>query len=1779
MSGSESIERTIFSLDTELPADSVEFCPREGLYDILVCGTYNLVKNDEGEKEAGHESKKPQERNGRCLVYEFDEASMGLKEMQRIETAAILDVKWSYSQGVANPMLAFAESVGRIQFHEWNSQEVKTLLNVQSIQVADPSVLCLSIDWNNRLTPQDTGALVVSRSDGVVSVLRPRESQFEVDTTWHAHDYEPWVASWNYWSPTLVYSGGDDCKLKGWDTRTSCEAPIFVNKWFEAGVTCVQTHPFIENLIAVGSYDNTVRIFDSRKITTSLVEVGVGGGAWRVKWHPSDTRKNELLVACMYDGFKVIKTPINESGQVDVTFSSAVSSRFDAHASIAYGIIKLRVPAPRPLTNVSVTVGPPVLLIKSVGAEYYSALRRAIASSCHMTPATNSRQSSYRPPKRLNSQVNKSGSTQGTSHFSTSAEANSGPIASKRLRRSQSFDSHPSSPTPGGQFNIDPSHTPLDAVNQMDRAPPTHRGDSSRGRPRGLGGFGRGGGGGGGGGRAPPRGKSRGAPPVDKKLLSLPALDGPLRDEAYIKQTEINAILPPVKDRWLENPKSTVSNYFSLNFGKQPTYEAREGALEGRRITRCTVLVDSKHMITGTGDAPIRKEAEKLAALSGMLQLHRLGLLEKSKQQVNVTSAGTSANGPKLRDGSAVTYEIARQFMDFYCKEFHYDPPEITFDKSEQGSRTAWDATMTVGGRRIGLGYASTKKEAKNNCYIDVTVYLDQCDEKLWPKFKQQMAHHGPEGEPSMAAKVHFIMSDDLDDEIRDLCKDIKDSNLYANRPVTQPTPESSKSEDQSSNRDGIYRPPRPGQDGPTERYHESKSARLREARETYENDPKMAHMRETRRSLPVYTRAEDLLATIEQNDVTICMAATGSGKTTQVPQLILDQMIERGKGSRCNIVCTQPRRIAAISVAERIAKERGESLGQSIGYQVRFEAKFPQEHGNITFCTTGIFLKRMQSALLEQSQGKRHGTGHGLDDVTHILVDEVHERDVDTDLLLVVLKRLLADRRARQKPLKIVLMSATIDPTLFQTYFASDDGTPAPVAEVPGRSFPVSKYYMDDIIQQLSTIQVGNSAWVWREKSVVEYAEGEIGPHALAPVTGNPSYLPGVHTDMSQVLQKDFDIPYPLVALTIAHVIKKSDDGHVLVFLPGWDEMMSLQKILDDRHQALLGVDLFNRDKFSLHLLHSTVPVAEQQAVFDPPRPGVRRIILATNIAETSITIPDVVYVVDTARIKEKRYDPARHMSSLVSAWVGSSNLNQRAGRAGRHRSGEYYGIISKARLATLEPYQLVEMKRTDLTNVVMHVKAINFPGMEVEQVLAETIEPPEAERVASAMRSLMMVGALDNQKNLTSLGRVLLQLPVEVAVGRLVLYGSFFKCLDQALTLAAILTNRDPFMAPIALKQEANAAKERWSSNDFRSDALATLNAYNTWWAMQDRGEYVTANRFCSENFLSKPSLLNIQRIKGHLLQSLYYAGVLDISAGGTSSNHRVARDMVVPPELNEHGDSKPLLAALIAIACQPNFAIRHKEKMYRTREDKTAFIHPGSVNHRRRQAVDQHKDLVEMGERELFAFAEKTRNTAQGGQLFLRNCTRLDPMTYMLFGAYDLVVTPRGLECDNWLPITGNIDALDDVRRLKSMMEACMLRVFDGICGRMNSRDKDYRSRFRLKDERVSGTDEEVGAQGTPLSQKEVKELNYLTGDIVRILNRYSEERLSRQDSRWNSRPGTPSGYSTPPYFGPGTIRMSASGASTPNPGFGGYRLGPRSAYFDSRPSTRPSSPLWR
>ena len=892
---------------------------------------------------------------------------------------------------------------------------------------------------------------------------------------------------------------------------------------------------------------------------------------------------------------------------------------------------------------------------------------------------------------------------------------------------------------------------------------------------------------------------------------------------------------------------------------------------------------------------------------------------------------------PTLSDGTVLTLDRAQVFMDFYCHKFGFEPPTTT----AQERQGRWEVTMFVDGTRLGGGVGINKKLATAHCYLTAVANLDQTDSELWSTFLEETKGRGDA--IGLAPPVYVSLVNRVSDPVRLLCNELTNSELYAKSPadvqvissVPGASPLIPRSESKLDKTD-----------------YQGKSGRLRQFLDDYMLNSSHATMRAQRFSLPIHTRAKELLELVNSQDVTICTAATGSGKTTQIPQIILDDWIKRGEGSKCNIICTQPRRIAAISVAERVAKERGQNAGPNsqIGYQVRFDAKLPAMHGSVTFCTTGIFLKRMQGALL--GEGETHDD-RSLDDVTHIIIDEVHERDVDTDLSLAVIKRLLNDRRNRNKPLKVILMSATIDPSLFQSYFGDENGNKAKVIDIPGRSFPVNKRYLEDILLELAKENLATAAsnWVLNERSVAEYLAKEVGPGTLAQLR-QPNYSAPLRSQTDGSSGEDLDIPFPLVALTIAHVLARSESGHVLVFLPGWEEIQAVNRILwDPRKYPLYGCDFTDRSKYSIHLLHSTIPVAEQQQVFEPAAPSVRRIILATNIAETSITIPDVVYVVDTGKVKEKRYDPERHMSSLVSAWVGSSNLNQRAGRAGRHRAGEYYGLVSKARVETLNPYQLVEMKRADLSNVVMHVKALDFPGMDVEEIFSSLIEPPALTRVHAALGTLQMVGALTSSEELTPLGRVLLQLPIDATLGRMVLYGALFRALDSALTLAAVLSNREPFNFPPQLKAEATAAKLAWCPPgvpEARSDPLAAIRAYDAWWALQSVGRYSEANEFCNRNFLNKPVLLTVTKIKLALLQALYQCGVLEIVTGKKigkpnmrgSVVGREARAYVVPDELNINRDSLAVLGALIAAGSPPNFAVRTSERAFRTYSDKVRF-----------------------------------------------------------------------------------------------------------------------------------------------------------------------------------------------------------------------------------------------
>jgi len=242
-------------------------------------------------------------------------------------------MKWCLRAPSENAVLGIAGSEGSIALYEWKSKET-ILRYIDKVQCAAEDTLCLSLDWSNRRDPTNNlGSLVVSLSNGSLCVLSPSEtSSLSLTKSWHAHDYEPWVAAWDCWNANIIYSGGDDHKLKGWDIRQHSQQPTFTNKGFDAGVTAIQSHPHSEHIIAVGSYDNAVRLYDVRSPLAELVKVDVGGGAWRVKWHPSAKRSGDLLVACMHDGIKVIHFGLDST-----SIYGKVTKRFDAHESMAYG--------------------------------------------------------------------------------------------------------------------------------------------------------------------------------------------------------------------------------------------------------------------------------------------------------------------------------------------------------------------------------------------------------------------------------------------------------------------------------------------------------------------------------------------------------------------------------------------------------------------------------------------------------------------------------------------------------------------------------------------------------------------------------------------------------------------------------------------------------------------------------------------------------------------------------------------------------------------------------------------------------------------------------------------------------------------------------------------------------------------------------------------------------------------------------------------------------------------------------------------------------------------------------------------------------------------------------------------------------------------------------------------------------------------------------------------------------------------------------------------------
>ncbi|XP_057506391.1 DExH-box ATP-dependent RNA helicase DExH1 isoform X2 [Actinidia eriantha] len=745
------------------------------------------------------------------------------------------------------------------------------------------------------------------------------------------------------------------------------------------------------------------------------------------------------------------------------------------------------------------------------------------------------------------------------------------------------------------------------------------------------------------------------------------------------------------------------------------------------------------------------------------------------------------------------------------------------------------------------------------------------------------------------------------------------------------------------------------------------------------------------REKLPAFKMKSEFLKAVAANLVLVVSGETGCGKTTQLPQFILEEEISSLRGANCNIICTQPRRISAISVAARISSERGESLGESVGYQIRLESKCSAQT-RLLFCTTGVLIRRLvQDPYL---------TG-----VSHLLVDEIHERGMNEDFLLIILRDLLP----RRPDLRLVLMSATINADLFSNYFGN-----APTIHIPGMTFPVAELFLEDVLEK-SRYSIKSEFDNFQGSSRRRRRQQESKKDPLTELFEDvdiDSEYKSYSTNTRQSLEawSGSQLDLGLVESTVEYICRHEGDGAVLVFLTGWDD---ISKLLD---QVKANNFLRDPSKFLVLPVHGSMPTINQRAIFDRPPANIRKIVLATNIAESSITIDDVVYVIDCGKAKETSYDALNKLACLLPSWISKASAHQRRGRAGRVQPGVCYRLYPKLIHDAMLQYQLPEILRTPLQELCLHIKSLQLGA--IGSFLSKALQPPDPLSVQNAIELLKTIGALDDREELSPLGRHLCTLPLDPNIGKMLLMGSIFQCLDPALTIASALAHRDPFVLPVNRKEDADEAKRSFAG-DSCSDHIALLKAFEGW---KDAKRYGKERAFCWENFLSPVTLQMMEDMRNQFLGLLSDSGFVDKSRGANA--------------YNQYSNDLEMVSAILCAGLYPNVVQckrRGKRSAFYTKEVGKVDIHPASVN-----------AGVHLFPLPYMVYSEKVKTTS----IYIRDSTNISDYALLMFGG-NLIPskTGEGIEMlGGYLHFSASKSVLELIRKLRGELDKLLKRKIE-------------------------------------------------------------------------------------------------------------------------------------
>ncbi|XP_035489610.1 ATP-dependent RNA helicase DHX30 [Scophthalmus maximus] len=685
--------------------------------------------------------------------------------------------------------------------------------------------------------------------------------------------------------------------------------------------------------------------------------------------------------------------------------------------------------------------------------------------------------------------------------------------------------------------------------------------------------------------------------------------------------------------------------------------------------------------------------------------------------------------------------------------------------------------------------------------------------------------------------------------------------------------------------------------------------------------------------ALPVDGHRERVFSAVQSSRVVVIAGETGCGKTTRIPRFLLEDTVRGGEGAECNILVTQPRRISAVSVAQRVAHEMGPDLKRSVGYQVRLESRPPEHSGGaLLFLTVGVLLRKLQS-------------NPSLKGISHVVVDEVHQRDINADLLLALLRSSL-----KENPnLRVVLMSATGDNQRLAEYFGG-----CPIVKVPGFMHPVTDKYLEDVLGELGCRLPVNQ----RREAARQGGRDEVTP--------------------------DLD----LVSDVIEHIDRHGEPGAVLCFLPGWQDIKAVQEKLQEKPHFSFGSQM-------ILPLHSSLSVAEQQAVFQHPQRGQRKIVLATNVAETSITIDDIVYVVDTGTHKEQNYDARTKVSCLDTVWISRSNVTQRKGRAGRCQPGQSYHLFPREQLESMTTFPIPDILRTPLESLVLQAK-IHSPTSKAEDFLSQVLDSPEQEAVREAVQNLQDIGVLDKTETLTPLGERVACLSCDPRLGKLLVLSAMFRCVLPMLSIAASLT-RDPFYNSLQNRGLVNRAKEALSGSS-HSDYLVFSRALLGWKRVQQEGTREDRDEYLDRYTLSRTGLRFINGLMTQFSDNLREA---ELVLHASQCQH--------PTSLyNEHSKQDELLKAVLLAALYPNLVQVKKgvvTKGGRFRPKGVAFRTLTGPVLLHRSSVNRAKD--DFPSRWLTFFSA----VKSSGSVFIRDSSVVPPLALLLLTDCDVTETVSG------------------------------------------------------------------------------------------------------------------------------------------------------------------------